>query len=237
MQNRITFIQIALFSVVFFVLPSWSAAQQVENIEPLITGDSIKISYTLHGTHPQESFYVDVFIITDEAETRLTRLNGDVGYNVAPGDKTIMWDFKNELVHFSGEVQFRIDPTPVFSFANGKNVQRRGKTVSIKWKQDETFPVSSLALVNAAGQETVLTDQALDGGHNWSAPVNQKTGKYQIMAKTGNTTLYSPVFKIQRKIPTIVKALPAILAGAFTIYKVWFAPLPKPKETEDLFGN
>ena len=203
---------IFLLPLAHFLISTQSFGQAVEKVSAAMMGGVVQISYVLQGDHANEAFYIDVHMISRDSTVRkLNKLTGDVGYFVVPGNKIVKWDYQKELVHFVGEVQFRVTATTVFTFEDEKPVLRRAKTRQIKWLHSNSAPVTGLSIIDKKGNKTAISSDSITNSMQWTIPASHKTGQFRFEADTDTGSIQSGLFYVKRRIPNGVKALPAIL--------------------------
>src|SRR5688572_14387401 len=72
------------------------------------------ITYDLLAPYDNIACQVQVKFTSSEGSFNLKKVSGDVGDLVYPGlNKTIIWNYVDELVHFSGDVDLSIEVVPV----------------------------------------------------------------------------------------------------------------------------
>jgi hypothetical protein len=96
-----------LFALLLFLL---GGAQTVTRVNAVVNGEKIDISYSLSGASNQY-FNVSLYVTLDGGVTYkgpLKLVTGDVGPNILPGNKKIVWDALKELDIKDKPISFEI---------------------------------------------------------------------------------------------------------------------------------
>jgi hypothetical protein len=90
----------------FSAFASESSTNLVRDVSCRQDGDKIVISYNL-----KKKADVDIFCSTDGGNTfkRIFRVSGDVGYDISPGNKEIVWNVLDERDILMGDVCFKVE--------------------------------------------------------------------------------------------------------------------------------
>jgi uncharacterized protein (TIGR02145 family) len=95
--------------LVLLYFPLLIFSQRVDRVRFEQVGDKIYINYNLKGN---SIYHVEVYCSTDNGDTwglPLTKVTGDVGDNITPGNgKKIIWDAGEERNVLKGKVRFKI---------------------------------------------------------------------------------------------------------------------------------
>ena len=192
-------------------------SQNVQNFSYKIVSTKVEVSYDLVG-EVNDGFNIALFSSIDDFQRTLQQVSGDVGENVKTGsDKLIIWDARQELGDFKGNISLRLITTliPCIEFTNLTSGTRfkRGKRYELTWTGGSD---SDIQFELYKGLTKVEDLQAVpnDGKWEWDIPKDLKSGKdYKIKSTADGRTGFSPVFRISPKIPLVLKALPIALVG------------------------
>ena len=112
-------------------------AQEIRNLSFSVQGNSVEITFDLVAG-ASDLFRIEVFSSHNNFNNSLRRVTGDVGENVAPGNrKRIVWDAKAELGSYTGDLEIEVRGflmPPILQFpklATGSSF-KRGKTNNIR---------------------------------------------------------------------------------------------------------
>jgi hypothetical protein len=203
-----------LFIICSFLASRHSTAQAVENVSATLKGEQIIIEYNLKDE--VDEFTIKLFSSHDGFKSPVQLAAGDIGEHVKPGQKTITWEAKKELITFKGELTFEIraTPTPITLISPGTDYKvKRSKTLDVQWlggKRNETITISLLK-GNSVIQNIGTTENTKK--YTWTIPKKIKTGVYQVRLNGATSSVTSEPFKIKSRINTLIKILPAAIIG------------------------
>ena len=222
--------KIALTFFVVITLTSQSFSQKFENINAQALGGQIIIEYDLKSIHEKDRYEVSVYSSHNSFSTPLALVQGDVGRNVTPGKRKIVWEAKNELRNFNGQLTFEIRGRLVAGVLLIDPLQaRRGKQSNITWKGGVVGDPLKIELLDKDGKvlAPLTASSPNNGKFSWAVPSDTKKGDYRIQITQNGEKSFSDV-KIKSKIPLALKVLPLVVVGGLIPFL-----LPKPVE-EDL---
>jgi len=232
--------------LMFFVSKCLSQKIDINWIE--VSGDKIIIHYKLEDSNPNHLYLINLYYSHDNFTTALSKVSGDVGQEVKPGnDLKIMWDATKELGQSKGELSFEIRGrvfipyVKLTSFVEGK-VFKRGKNTQLTWTSGNTSGQVNIELFKGQERYQVENNVPNSGRYDWHIPAGQKKGSgYRLRftnSKDRNDYVESKEFTIKPKVPTALK-----IASFFVVGAVIYFVLPKdsnPESTpqeEPLAGN
>jgi Ser-Thr-rich glycosyl-phosphatidyl-inositol-anchored membrane family protein len=193
-------------------------AQNISNFSYQLDDSNVLISYTLNGKQ-SERYEVSLYNSIDNYKTPLKLVSGDIGMNLIPSrNKTIIWDAKNELGEFRGNVSLKLK-TRYIPFINFDNIEenkfKRGKSTLLQWEAAE-IPSESIKL-ELFKNDSYLFEIATTDAENeyiWNIPKSLETGSnYKLRASAQGRFTYSNTFSIDRKIPLVLWLVPAAIIG------------------------
>lgn len=221
-------------------------AQQIEKASFVMLaaadGGKYILKYDLVSPLNNVACKVRVKLVTDEnsSGSYLKNLTGDVGDFIFPGtNKEIIWDYTNELIHYSGAVNLSIEVVPMIEVPSSV---RKGKKLT--FNSDPAIVIDKekpITLTNSKINSTTLIGEYIGNTISIQTPKKIKTSKnYQIALNAGDKVYYSNGFKIKRKFPLSLIIIPTIGVGAYLIYdKIQEdnAPLPGPPGSSGIPNN
>jgi hypothetical protein len=182
-------------------------------------------------------FNVDLYSSHNDYSSPLLYVSGDTGKDIKPGiDKKLVWQTK-ELINFDGQLSFDVRAILTFSpfvIKSPKQLAsyKRGKSYTIDWIGGIPTEKVKLQLFRADTKVNDIVTVENKGNYQWTVPGKIKPGnKYQIKVSSEvgqDNSRLSNNFKLRRRVPLLVKALPIILIGAGT-----YLILNNGEETED----
>ena len=184
------------------------AAQKIENVKATINGDDIIITYDLSGKEGQE-FKINLYVSNNNFSKPLIKASGDIGSKITPGkDKRVVWNAKNELPEYKGDLIIEVRGEAGGSI-------KRGKLMNISWTGGTPGETVELSLFKGGEVKEKISEQSNNGVYSWQVPKKTKSGSYQLKL-TGNSSGFamSTNFKIKPRTPFIVKLLPFLAVGA-----------------------
>lgn len=203
--------------------------------------DLVEIKYTLQG-QKGEVYNVSVYSSHDDFTKPLISVTGDVGSGIeVGGERTILWQPKNELESFKGKISFEIkaelNSAPiVITIPNASNsIFKKGKTLDVSWNggaKQEIFYVQLLKDgIEKLIIDTVTINTISNNKISWEIPGSVRKGDdYQIRITSAdriNVYKHSSSFTIKPRVPLVLKCIP-IAAGliAAVIYLIDNPPPP-----------
>jgi len=203
------------------LLHSFCHGQTLKNIVAKVEGEKVVINYDLTTDDPAHKFGVQLFSSDNNYRTPLALVTGDIGEEIDPGtSRQIIWDAKNELKRFSGNITFEIRATLISADIIFKNptkgtVLRRGRTYQIDWAGGQTNPNFGVELYRNNVKLESIGNSSGKKSYTWQIPTSKKPGEYQIKLVNDQTKVASTAeFKIGRKIPLALKVAPFVVIGA-----------------------
>ncbi len=219
---------ITIFSLVVATLPV--AAQQftIKAIETTVD-HNIVIHYDLIDTTKSRLYSVFVYSSVDNFIKPLTKLSGDAGIEVRPGNgKKIVWRSKDELPStFNGEVELEVRGrvfVPFIRFEGFQDVlvRKRETPFTVKWSGGSRQNILNFQLYRRIEGQDILahTYQNVPNTSEYTLriPRSVKPGDNYFFrisdTKNSDQVVTTPVFTVKRKISLGVKAAVVIGVGA-----------------------
>ena len=225
---------VSLMLLPFFIAPV--CGQEAGNVSFTQSTDPSNkvytITYDLLAPYDNIACQVQVKFTSSEGSFNLKKVTGDVGDLVYPGlKKTIIWNYVDELVHFSGDIELNIEVVPVVQVPTSV---RRSKHLSVVVSNvagdNENYNTKlylnskEVATLDAVGSESKSSGILIPK----KTPVKKN---YQIAMVNGEKTYFSNTFKVRPKIGYGWKAGVLLAIPAFFIINKAIEdnkPLPGP---------
>jgi hypothetical protein len=207
---------------VSILIPLALQGQTIENVNATPRGDLIIVEYDLKPTAGATEFKISLYGSHNNYREPIRFVTGDVGERVMSGTRrTITWAVKNELMNFTGDIQFEVRGEPYipikpFAFTNPaeNNTVKRGSKLKVEWTGGSGTESVQLQLIQDNQVKKVVGNAVNTGTFSWKVPANTSKGTYQLSltAPSGNAT--SMPFRVEQKMSTLMKVVPlAIIAG------------------------
>lgn len=236
MRDSIIVRSVFVFLIILplFLAPVWG--QEAGNINfSQGTDPSNKvytITYDLIAPYDNIACQVLVKFTSSEGSFNLKKVTGDVGDLVYPGlKKTIIWNYVEELVHFSGDINLSIEVIPIVQVPASV---RRSKHLSVvvsnvagaaeNYNTKLYLNTKEVATLDAVGSESKSSGILIPK----KTPVKKN---YQIAITNGEKVYFSNTFRVRPKIGYGWKAGVILAIPAFFIINKAIEdnqPLPGP---------
>lgn len=215
MRNYFTLMAIAL---------SFSALAQTVSIKKVeLAGDKVLVYFDLDDSNTSHEFSLNLYASRDNFTVPLSKVTGDVGSEVKPGsNKKIEWKITEEYGSYKGKLALEIRGRVYVPFVklqsfNTKQSYKRGKSYNLNLKAGNTNPIH-VELYKGSERVSGEMNHPNNGSYLLTIPSTAKPGgDYRIKitdSKSSEDAVYSPLFKVKPKIPTVVKILvPFVVIG------------------------
>jgi len=170
-------------------------------------------------------------------------VSGDVGNDISAGKgKKITWLVHDELGDIKSDLSLRViyvlmPPFVDVSSPQASQMFRRGKASSILWQGSNQGSIDLDLHQNGLRLRSVGNNVPNTGSYSWSLPKDMEKGKnYTIrFSDPGNPSksVMSGQFTIGSKVPLVLKVVPIIVVGGFTIWCIQNCGDEKPPIKED----
>jgi hypothetical protein len=217
MRRYLTLIAIAL---------SYGAIAQTVNIKKVeLMGDKVLVYFDLDDSNTSHEFSLNLYASRDNFTVPLAKVKGDVGQEIKPGpNKKIEWRIIEEYGGYKGKLALEIRGKVYVPFVKLQNFNteqsyKRGKSYNLNLKAGSTNPIH-VELYKGSQRISGEMNHPNNGSYTLSIPSNAKPGSdYRLKitdSKSNEDVVYSPLFKVKPKIPTMVKLLVpvAVIGGA-----------------------
>jgi hypothetical protein len=183
------------------------------------------VSYEIEDSNPNNEYLVTLFSSKDNFSAALQKVKGDIGQEVRPGLRKLQWSVRDEYGNFKGPISVEVRASVFVPFARLKNFittkrYKRGKTYSLEWRPGNTNPIH-IELFKG----TQRLDGELNHPNNGAYSINFSSGlkpgnDYRMKltdSRHAEDFIYTENFKVARKIPLLLKALPVAVGGFFLV--------------------
>lgn len=214
-------------SILLMGITRLSYCQKIENLSTQFSEGNLIITYDLISVGENVSYDVYVFTSHDNFAKPVSLTKGDAGNDISPGmHKKIEWNAVKELGNFKGDLQIELRswkyvPFVVFENINTEFVVKRGKPYTIEWEPSSKTKEVYIELFKgefAYGQKHLIPN---NGNYTFNFDKNIiPSDEYNIAISDPSDPLkvsHSSKFKIKRKIPNALKAIPILLIGTAAI--------------------
>lgn len=202
-----------------------STAQDMELNYAEFKDNKLVVHYSLKDSIAGRVYVVRLYVSRDNFLNPLEKVTGDVGMEVKPGtDNKITWDVREELgAVFDGKVSLEIRGRIFIPFINTESINqykvfKRKRKYHITWTGGTPQNILNFDLYK--GEKKILSypNLANVGTYSLEFPSYVNPGKgyrFRISdSKNKEDVVYTNTFKIKRKVPLLLKAIPAALVGA-----------------------
>ena len=219
-------ILLTIYCVFIFVIaqvltPINTHGQTIDNVRAYMSNDVIVIEYDLKATGEANEYKIELYGSHNNYREPIRFVTGDVGERVRSGTRrTITWAVKNELVNFTGDVQFEVRGEPILlikPFSFGKPVEgsvvKRASNVTIEWTGGAPTENVQLQLMQNNQVKSAIGTAVNTGSYVWKIPSNTPKGTYQLSLNGPSGSTMSVPFQIKAKYSTVIKLLPLLVVG------------------------
>jgi hypothetical protein len=208
-------IRLTILYSVLFLVPAITFGQSISNVKAENQSGKVIITYDLNGSNDVK-YNITLFGSHDSYQTQLRYVVGDVGKGVTAGPgKRIEWDVNQELVTYQGNITFKIrgEVIALPLSINTPSSARQGKTTTITWSGGKRDQKVHIDLVKDGTVAQSIGDTNNTGTYKWSVPKDIAKGSYQLRLTSGNETVNSQSFSLNKKIPLWIIAAPVVVVG------------------------
>ncbi|MGM0581310.1 MAG: Ser-Thr-rich GPI-anchored membrane family protein [Bacteroidota bacterium] len=211
-KSNIYFLLLILFNI-----PHLSA-QEIEIDRINIINRQINIDYKIDDSNENNEYWVQIYSSKDNFSAPLTKLSGDVGQEVKPGERTATWDIIDEYGEYKGPLMFEVRASVYIPFVrlkkkDIKDSYKRGKPLDLNWRPGNTNPVHIELYKNNKRLQGEL-NYPNDGEYSTVLSKDLKPGKnYKIKitdSKNSDQFIFTEPFSIKRRIPLLLQIIPGV---------------------------
>lgn len=217
MRTYLTLMAIALSSI--------AIAQNVTIKKVELAGDKVLVYFDLDDSNSSHEFSLNMYASRDNFTVPLAKVKGDVGQEIKPGpNKKIEWRIIEEYGGYKGKLALEIRGKVYVPFVKLQNFgteqsYKRGKSYSLNLKAGSTNPIH-VELYKGSQRVSGEMNHPNNGAYTLTIPSTAKPGSdYRLKitdSRSNDDVVYSPLFKVKPKVPTVVKLLlpVAVIGGA-----------------------
>jgi len=212
-----------LLTALLLVVSFFAASQTVVIKKVELVGEKVIVHYDLDDGNPNNEYLISLFASKDNYATPLTKVSGDVGMEIKPGNgKKIEWNIVQEYGGYKGKLALEIKGKVYVPFVKlqGFDTNKkyaRGKTHVIKWKSGNSNPIN-IELYNGGERVTGEINHPNSGSYSMFIPKHAKPGKeYRLKIsdpRNSEEVIYSGYFKVTPSVPLWLKVAPVVVVGA-----------------------
>lgn len=211
---------------VFLCLSTFLLPAQIFTITKVeLAGSDVLLYYNLIDSSANRTYTVGLYTSTDNFNSPLTKVSGDVGLEVKPGiGRKILWKASEELTEtFTGDVALEVRGKIYIPFIkldgfNDYKNFKRNKIFKITWTGGRGNNVLSFDLYRGNKKITTYPNIANVGEYKMKFE-GVRPGKNYILkisdSKNKDDVVVTDSFRIKRKTPLIVKLIPLAVGGYF----------------------
>ena len=207
-----------------FGLLSFSVSGQeilIKQIE--LDGDYVHMNYSLIDSTLGRTYIVNLYSSKDNFAYPLQKVKGDIGIEIRPGaNKKIVWNANEEFgANFEGKVAFEVRSKIYIPFLTLKEFNfkklKRGRSYEITWGGGRPQNILTFDLFHGEKRVATFSNIANIGHHTMVIPMHVKPGDgYQFRisdTKNKDEVIHTGTFRITRKVPLLLKVVPAVMLG------------------------
>jgi hypothetical protein len=212
-------------SVLFPValLTSLTVMSQTFSIKRLeVAGDKINLYYDLVDTVSSRTYTIALYSSHDNFVLPVQKASGDLGLEVRPGrNRKIVWNAKEELgAAFNGKVGLEVRGRLYIPFVRLEGLNKKLKRLTpteITWSGGTQQNILNFDLYRGEERVTRFANIANVGHYILTIPTTVKPGKgyrFKITdSRNKDQIVNSAPFRVKRKIPLLMKAIPVVVIG------------------------
>jgi len=212
-------------SVLFPValLTSLTVMSQTFSIRRLeVAGDKINLYYDLVDTVSSRTYTIALYSSHDNFVLPVQKASGDLGLEVRPGrNRKIVWNAKEELgAAFNGKVGLEVRGRLYIPFVRLEGLNKKLKRLTpteITWSGGTQQNILNFDLYRGEERVTRFANIANVGHYILTIPTTVKPGKgyrFKITdSRNKDQIVNSAPFRVKRKIPLLMKAIPVAVIG------------------------
>lgn len=214
---------IALLVILISFSSFQSIGQTLSNVNAVLIEDKAEITYDLEGTLPNQKFTISIFYSKDNYSSVLRKVTGDIGPDIEAGfGKKIVWEAKEELKVFTGDIEFEVRALLTYSPLVAKapvsgTTFKVGKLLPILWEGGTNQDNLQLELFRGGQMARTISPTGNTGSYTWALPKDLKKGSdyaVRILNPARPTeALLTSQFRIKGKTSVVIYLLPLAAVG------------------------
>ncbi len=213
--------KIFLTTLLFAPLLVWSQKMKIQKME--LINDVLIVHYEIDDSNPNNEYLVSVYTSKDNYAAPVIKIKGDIGQEVKPGTRKAEWNIREEFGDYEGPLSIELRANVFIPFIRLKSFTKtkgykRGKGYELDWRPGNTNPIH-IELFKENQRLQGELNHPNNGEYTVNFASNLKPGSnYKIKvtdSKHPQDFLYTVNFRVKRKIPLLLKALPILAGGYF----------------------
>lgn len=213
--------------VVIFKQNTEAQSVKITNIE--FTDNQVHVTYDLEDSIVGRYYSIRLYSSEDNFLNPLEQGIGEIGMEIKPGsNKKITWDAKKELgSSFNGKVALELRGRVFVPFINMEGFEdiqtmKRKRDYNIIWTGGRPQNILNFNLYKGEQKVQTFANIANVGHYKMQLPAHTKPGKdYRfVIADTKNKdeVVRTAEFRVKRKVPLVLKIVPAAILSGAIIY-------------------
>ncbi len=216
-----------LFSLITLGQPWLGVAQKLSIKKMELVSDMLIVHYEIDDSNFNNEYTVSLYSSTDNFSAPVTKVNGDVGQEVKPGERQVRWAIREEYGDYKGPLSVELRANVYIPFVRLKTFvasrgYSRGKGYPVEWRPGNTNPIH-IELFKEAQRMQGELNHPNNGSYTINFASRLKPGKgYRLKmtdSKHPDDFVYTEKFKVRRKVPLFIKVLP-VMAGGYFAYQL-----------------
>jgi hypothetical protein len=224
--------------MVFVHAQVFGQSLEIKNIE--FKSNRFVVHYDIVDSIADRSYTIRVYSSVDGFVSPLQKIQGDAGVDINAGKhKKLEWAVLEELgASFEGNVTLELRGRIYIPFIKTESINqykvfKRGRNYNLTWSGGSEQNVLNFDLYRGDRKIFSFPNIGNAGHHSFKFPTHVKPGKnyrFRISdSKNKDEVVYTDVFKIKRRVPLAIKAVPILALGS-VVYMV----LNKKEEDEGI---
>jgi hypothetical protein len=218
-------LNLLLVSICLCLITSLSHGQHLDLKYAEFKDDKLVVHYSLTDSVAGRFYSIRLYASKDNFLNPLEKVAGDIGLEVKPGpDNKISWDARGELgPSFDGKVSLEIRGRVFVPFINTESINqykvfKRGRKYNVTWSGGSPQNILNFDLYKGESKVATFPNLANVGSYSLQFPTHIRPGsdyRFKISdTKNKEDIVYTHSFKIKRKVPLLLKAVPVLLVGS-----------------------
>jgi hypothetical protein len=198
-------------------------AQNITIDQVELDGENVILYYTLKDEVAGHAYNISLYTSMDNYTLPVRNVSGDAGRLIAPGEKRIVWDTRqetrlesNEKISFEIRARLYVPFIQINDFKDGKRL-RRGNTYDIAWTGGQPQGRINIELFKDTERVSAFYNVANLGYWSFSIPAGIKPGSYHLVISDSNKKdefVQTEAFDVVRKVPLAAIVVSTAALGA-----------------------
>lgn len=213
--------------VIAFNQQTFGQTVSISNIE--FVDNQVHLTYNLEDSIVGRYYSIRLYSSEDNFINPLQKVSGEIGLEIKPGfSKKVIWDASKELgSSFDGKVALEVRGRVFVPFINMEGFEdiqtiKRQRDYNIIWTGGRPQNILNFNLYKGEQKVQTFANIANVGHYNLQLPAHTKPGKnYRFVVsdiKNKDEVVRTAEFRVKRKIPLVVKIVPAAILTSAIAY-------------------